>query len=186
MSTFLSHSTDLPPKQQAIRDRCFHPTGTFIEFKKEAVEQSIPDRFEEQVRRYPNRHALKSQGQELTYDQLNGAANLVANRILAQVGSGNQPVALLIEPGASVIAALLGVLKAGKICVPLDPSFPVSRTAYMLDYSQAYLLVTNNRQLSLARELAEGHLPVINMDEVDDRRLPEGDPRVLCPQTATP
>ena len=174
MSTLSSHSTDLPPEQQAIRDRCFHPSGAFIEFNRQAVGGSIPARFEQQVLQYPDRLAVKTAAEEWTYDRLNGAANLVANRILAQVGSGNQPVALLIEPGASVIAAFLGVLKAGKICVPLDPSFPVSRTAYMLDDSQAYLLVTNNRQLSLARELAEGHLPVINMDEVDDRRLPEG------------
>ena len=52
--------SDLPPEQRAIRDRCFHPTGKFIEFKKEEIEQSIPDRFEQQVRRYPDRVAVKT------------------------------------------------------------------------------------------------------------------------------
>ena len=51
MSGLSRHAVDIPPKQQAIRDKCFHSTGTFIEFKKEETEQSIPDRFEEQVRR---------------------------------------------------------------------------------------------------------------------------------------
>ena len=60
MSTLRSHSTGPPPEQQAIRAKCFHPTGTFIEFEKEEIEQSIPDRFEEQVSKYPNRLAVKT------------------------------------------------------------------------------------------------------------------------------
>src|SRR5438105_4573860 len=38
--------TYLPPEQQGIRDKCFHPSGTFVEFPKEEIEQSIPARFE--------------------------------------------------------------------------------------------------------------------------------------------
>ncbi len=93
MTDISIRSTDIPLDQKAIRDRCFHPTGTFIEFKKEAVEQSIPDRFEEQVRGYPNRLALKSQGKELTYAQLNRAANRLAQSILAERGESSEPVA---------------------------------------------------------------------------------------------
>ena len=51
MNTPDRHIAGLPQEQEAIRAKCFHPTGTFIEFKKEEIEQSIPDRFEEQVRR---------------------------------------------------------------------------------------------------------------------------------------
>ena len=40
----------LPPEQQAIRDGCFHPSGTFVEFPIEDVETSIPARFEKIVR----------------------------------------------------------------------------------------------------------------------------------------
>jgi hypothetical protein len=36
----------LPPEQEAIRAKCFYPTGKFGEFPKEEVEQSIPERFE--------------------------------------------------------------------------------------------------------------------------------------------
>jgi hypothetical protein len=38
--------TNLPPEQQAIRAKCFYPTGSFVEFKREEIEQSIPDQFE--------------------------------------------------------------------------------------------------------------------------------------------
>ena len=46
MSDSPKHGFKLPPDQQAIRDQCFHPSGTFVEFPREEVEQSIPERFE--------------------------------------------------------------------------------------------------------------------------------------------
>ena len=159
--------TYLPPEQQAIRDKCFHPSGTFVEFKKEDVEQSIPDRFEEQVAKYPNRVAVKTRNHTLTYDELNRLSNRVARAILAQRENGKAPVALLLEHDASVIAAILGVLKAGKIYVPLNPSYPQARTRYILEDSQAALIMTNSRNLVLARELARNRCQVINVDEID-------------------
>jgi len=75
--------------QQAIRARCFHPSGTFVEFRKEEIEQSIPDRFEKIVRLYSERLAVKTRDHAFTYDDLNKAANRVARAILAQRGEGN-------------------------------------------------------------------------------------------------
>jgi hypothetical protein len=45
----------LPAEQQAIRAKCFHPSGSFVEFAKEESEQSIPRRFEKVARMYPDR-----------------------------------------------------------------------------------------------------------------------------------
>jgi hypothetical protein len=44
-ATLIARS-QLPPEQEAIRAKCFHPTGKFVEFLKEEVEQSIPEQFE--------------------------------------------------------------------------------------------------------------------------------------------
>jgi len=99
-------------------------TNPFVEFRKEEVEQSIPARFERQVDQYPERRAVKAGTHQLTYAELNRAANGIGRAILASRGAGEEPVALLLEHGASLIAAILGVLKAGKIYVPLDPSYP--------------------------------------------------------------
>src|SRR3989337_270563 len=144
-----SGSREPCPSQEAIRARCFHPSGVFVEFKKEEIEQSIPDRFEQQVAKYPNRIAVKTRNHTLTYDALNKGANRVARAILAQRGDGNEPIALLLENDASMIAGILGVLKAGKIYVPLDPSLPSARLAYILEDSQAALVLTNTRIASL-------------------------------------
>ena len=167
MSDLSRHTVDMPLQQKAIHDRCFHPTGIFTEFKEEAVEQSIPNRFEEQVRRYPERIAVKSQGQELTYDQLNRAANRLAQTILTGLGEGLEPVAVLFEHGAQMVVALLGVLKARKFCVPVDASHPTPRISSILENSQASLIVTNSRNLSLANELAKERCKVVNIDEMD-------------------
>jgi non-ribosomal peptide synthetase component F len=70
--------------QQAIRAKCFHPSGAFVKISKDEIEQSIPDRFEKIVARYPDRIAVKTKADALTYAELNQAANRVAHAILDQ------------------------------------------------------------------------------------------------------
>ena len=126
----IMRDTNLLPQQLSILGRCFHPTGTYIEFAWEEVEQPVSTRFENQVRLYPNNLAVKTTRREITYGQLNHDANRLAHAILGQPGIGDGPVALLFEQGIQAISAILGVLKAGRAFVPLDPSFPqFSQTA---------------------------------------------------------
>ena len=119
----LTADLDLPVQQETIRAKCYHPTGLFLDFQKEQIEQSIPALFEQQVAGYPDRVAVKSKTQTLTYDDLNRLSNGVARAILAQLGDGQEPVALLLEQSEAAIAAVLGVVKAGRIYIPLDPSY---------------------------------------------------------------
>jgi len=145
---------------------CIHPGGSFVEFVKGDIEQSIPCRFERMVGLYSKRSAIKTKTQVLTYAELNARANRVARAILDQCGERQEQVALLFEHDAPMIGALLGALKARKIYVPLDPSYPLSRTAYILKDSQARLIVTNNKNLSLAKRLTQDAVSLINMDQV--------------------
>ena len=69
----------LPPEQEAIQGKCFHPSGTFVEFPEGEIELSIPERFEKIVGTFPDRLALKSKNCALIYRQLNEAANRVAS-----------------------------------------------------------------------------------------------------------
>ena len=142
---------DLPQEQKSIRAKCFHPSNTFVEFRKEEIEQSIPERFEQIVQLYPDRLALRTRTHALTYGMLNEAANRLAQAIMKRHAEGQEPIALLFEHDTPMIVAILGVLKAGKICVPLDPLFPRARISYLLEDSQAGILVTNSKNLSLAR-----------------------------------
>src|SRR5215213_1334731 len=146
--------------------RRVHPTSSFIRFEKEETERSIPQRFEKQVGRYPDRLAVRTRSHQLSYAALNKGANRVAQALLAQRGEGTESIALLLEHDASMIAAILGVLKAGKVYVPLDPSYPYARNAYILEDSQAVLIVTNNENRSLAESLGDNEHSLINIDEI--------------------
>ncbi len=143
------------------------PTNPFAQFSRQEIEQSIPDRFEEQAAKHPQRLAVRSRSHAVTYRALNEAANRVAHAILAARGTAQEPIALLLDHDAPMLAALLGVLKAGKIFVPLDPSHPAARNRYILDDSQAGLIVTNSRNLPMAREMAQAVCPLITIDELE-------------------
>src|SRR5215208_3805221 len=156
--------TKLRHPEQVHRGRL---TNAFIRFEKKETEQSIPQRFEQQVSRYPDRLAVKSRNHQLSYAALNKAANRMARALLAQRGEGAESIVLLLGHDASMIAAILGVLKAGKVYVPLDPSFPYARNAYILEDSQAGLIVTNNENRSLAESLSENRHPLIDIDEIE-------------------
>jgi amino acid adenylation domain-containing protein len=170
-------------QQQAIRAKCLHPTGTFSAFAPEAIEQSIPDRFEHMVARHPERPAVKTGNLALTYAGLNQMANRVARAILARCGEGAEPVALLLAQGAPNIAAILGVLKAGKFYVPLDPMYPPARLSYMLEDSQAHLIVTDAQHLPVAEAGGRRKQQVLNLDELQAGLADENLGSTLRPDT---
>lgn len=150
------------------------PVG-FVPFPREEIEQSIPSRFEAQVGLYRDRLALLTSTHAWTYDALNRAANRIAHAILAGAGPGRAPVVLLLDQGAPLIAALLGVLKAGKIVVGLDPAHPPARLAQFVDEVEPAAVVTEGTHRSLARSLAAGGRPVVDVDALPPD-LPETDP----------
>ena len=154
MIHILKNGLDPVPEQQAIRDKCFHPSGAFVEFPIEDVEASIPARFEKIFRQHPDRIAVKTETGVVTYGELNAMANRFAKSLLQCTGSRAGLVALLLEKDVAQVAAMLGVLKAGKFFLILDPSFPKARLIAMLKGSWAKLVVTNQRNASLANEIA--------------------------------
>jgi amino acid adenylation domain-containing protein len=161
--------TSIMPRssQEFTQGRRVSPTNRFLEFKKEAIERSIPDLFEQQVRKEPDRLAVQGKSYALIYDELNRAANRVARAVLAQGAGGEEPIGLLLEHGAPMIVAILGVLKAGKIYLPLDSSYPSPRINFMLDDSQATLIVTDNKNLPLAKEWAQEGRRVLNIGALE-------------------
>jgi amino acid adenylation domain-containing protein len=140
------------------------PTNPFIEFRKEEIEQSITDRFARQVENCPDRIAVKSKNYEWTYRDLDVLGNRIAQSILRLRGDDEERIALLFEHDAPIIAGLLGALKAGKTYVPLDPHNPEGRLTQIIEHSQATALLTNSKNLALARRLTKSDLELINID----------------------
>jgi amino acid adenylation domain-containing protein len=163
--SFPAH-TETPSEQRDIHARCYHSSGAFTEFRDEDLDQSIPDRFEAVVRMHPDRLAIKVESATLTYAELNANANRMARAILAERGSGTEPVALMLEKGAPLFTAMMAVLKAGKFFIPLDPSMPASRIAAGLEDLQTKLLITNRQNSALSKDLAGQITRIVEVESV--------------------
>jgi len=164
----LDDGCGLPPEQAAIISRCYHPSGSFSEFPSEDVEGSIPARFEKMAALYPDRLAIKENRRALTYAEVNRAANRIARAILAKRGTGSEPIALLFEQGAAAIVAILAVLKAGKIYVPLDRNYPPSMIAAMLENARPRLLLGDTASISVINLSDQTDLSVLNIESIDN------------------
>lgn len=140
--------------------------ASFEPFARAELDRSIAERFEQQVRKHPNRQAVSSGAAALTYSELNRAANRVARAILVRRGPDPETIGVLIRPGISAVSAILAILKAGKCYLPLDVSYPPVRLASILHATPVSLLVTSNEDMSQANALVPT-THVLNIDAVD-------------------
>lgn len=96
----------------------------------------------EQAHRTPAAPAVVFEGQTLTYADLDQRANQLAHYLLSWGVVPDTPIALCVERSLEMIVGLLGILKAGAAYLPLDPFYPAERLAFMLQDSQAPILLT--------------------------------------------
>src|SRR5262249_56403374 len=95
-----------------------------------------------QVARTPEAVAVVFEDRRLTYAQLNARANQLAHH-LRRLGVGPEVlVGICAERSLEMVVGLLGILKAGGAYVPLDPDHPAERLAFMLEDTQAPVLLT--------------------------------------------
>ena len=146
-------------------------------------EQTLVTCFEQRVEQYASKLVLQTKEGQLTYAELNHAANRVARAILAACQDRAAPMALLLDIAAPLFAVTLGGLKAGKISVPLSPALPPARLSAILEDAQAGLIVTNTKHLSLARSLAQHGEQLLNIDTLDSRLCTENLGLPLLPDT---
>jgi microcystin synthetase protein McyA len=102
----------------------------------------LHEMFEAQAAETPDAPAVRFEGRELTYAELNHRANQLARRLRRFGVKPDTRVAILMEPSLEMIVALLGVLKAGGAYVPLDPAYPAERLSFLTRDSHALLVVT--------------------------------------------
>lgn len=107
----------------------------------------LPQWFETQVARTPEAVAVIFGDHQLTYRQLNQHANQLAHR-LQRLGIGPEKiVAICMERSLEAMIALFAVLKVGGAYMPIDPSYPKERIAYMLQDSRAAVVLSQARLL---------------------------------------
>ncbi|XXY13216.1 amino acid adenylation domain-containing protein [Sorangium sp. So ce216] len=110
--------------------------------------------FEAQARRTPDATALVSGTTRLSYRELDARANGVAQQLVARGVKPEQVVPVMLERGADLVVALLGVLKSGAAYAPIDPAYPRERVGFVLEDTDAPVVLT---QASLVDHLAEAY-----------------------------
>uniref|UniRef100_UPI0030EDC648 non-ribosomal peptide synthetase n=1 Tax=uncultured Nisaea sp. TaxID=538215 RepID=UPI0030EDC648 len=105
--------------------------------------------FERLAEAHPERAAVRYEGVELGYGELNSRANALARRLLRAGVGRDVRVGVALERSVDLVMSLLAVMKAGGAYVPLDPELPGDRLAFMIGDAAAPVVVTRTGLLDV-------------------------------------
>ena len=124
--------------------------------------QRIHDAVEAQTRRTPDAVAAVFRDEKITYKELNRRADQLSGFL---TGLGVKPqsrVGIYMHRSLDMLVAMLAVLKAGGAYVPLDPSYPADRIQFIVDDSQAAVILTEE---SLSAKIQAGNAKIVALDK---------------------
>lgn len=111
-----------------------------------------------------DRTAVRVEGREITYGELDEITSSIASEIVDRVGPDEKPVAVVASRGLAQILGVLSSLKAGKIYAVLDPENPQPRLARMIGDLAPELTLADKANLKLVRSLAPGADAIVEVD----------------------
>ncbi|XXY54890.1 amino acid adenylation domain-containing protein [Sorangium sp. So ce269] len=108
--------------------------------------------FADQIRQRADQPAVRSAARSLSYAELDAQATRLARSLLSRGAAAGTRVAHFLLRDIDAIVAMLAILKAGAVYVPIDPDYPAARIAYLLGDCGADLVLTRR---DLAARLPE-------------------------------
>ncbi|BCL39535.1 non-ribosomal peptide synthetase [Nostoc sp. MS1] len=132
-------------------------------------DKCIHQLFEEQAAKTPDAVAVVFANEQLTYQQLNSRANVLAQYLRSLGVGADVLVGLCVERSPLMIIGLLAILKAGGAYVPLDSDYPLERLGWMLDDTQVSVLLT---QAPLLEKLPTTVAKLVLIDEIESQLDP--------------
>lgn len=118
--------------------------------------------FEKLAKVYHHKVALKTSKGSWSYEELNREADHVANYLIEKGIRPGDFVGVCTARNERMLIALLGVMKAGAAYVPLDPKFPDERLHYMLERSEAKIVLA---EMALAKRFVN-HSNILLIEDV--------------------
>ncbi|MGE7844071.1 amino acid adenylation domain-containing protein [Lysinibacillus sp. NPDC093712] len=146
--TLPAHCTQLLTEADKVIYQALNQTKAFY-----AKDQTIPEVFYQAVEQFADRIALSFNGGSMTYRQLNERSNQIAHMLRDKGLQKGDKVAIVIERSQETVISLLGVLKAGGIYVPIDPSYPKERCHYLLNDTGASFILIKEEHTQLLNDL---------------------------------
>lgn len=110
--------------------------------------KKINEIFEDICAKYPDNTAIKYRDKSLTYRELNEMADNIAQNLMQQLTQKQRHVIISLDRCEVLVAAILGVLKAGRTYIPIDPNSPKERMEYIANSVDGAVLITD-RQLPI-------------------------------------
>jgi amino acid adenylation domain-containing protein len=106
--------------------------------------ETVVDMIAGQVAAAPGTTALSASETSITYAELWARSGDVATELVRSGVRSEEPVGILLARGTDMVIALLGVLRAGACCLPLDPAQPPDRLGFLLANSCTRVLLTDD------------------------------------------
>ncbi len=148
--------------------RRFNATGS--DFPQD---RTLHQLFEDQVEKVPKQIALRHGDTALTFDELSRRANRIAHALIDKGASPESLVGVCLERNVDLVAAVLGILKAGACYVPLDPNYPARRLAWMTeDADLKQIIITSDLTAGLSGDF-------IILDQADLTTFPDHNPESI-------
>jgi amino acid adenylation domain-containing protein len=144
-------------------------------------DQCIHHLFESQAQQRPQAIALQFQDRSFTYQQLNQGSNQLARYLQRLEVVPEMLVGICLEPGVEAIAAMLAILKAGGVYVPLDPSYPSERLQFMQRDTGMTVVIT---QANWVTALQSAQTKIICLAQAWPTIAQESDENLSIPCTA--
>jgi amino acid adenylation domain-containing protein len=132
--------------EEERRQLIYEFNRTEREYPRHATIQEI---FQQQAERLADKVAISEGGRQLSYGELNRAANRVASYLVDSGVAVEAFVGLCMERSIEMIIATLGVLKAGGAYVPLDPTYPRQRLEFMLEDAKPNVIICQEHLLEV-------------------------------------
>ncbi len=123
---------------------------------------SVVSIFETYARDFPDKVALDFERTQVLYQDLNTRSNQLAHFLISKGVASEQPVALSMHRSFEMIIAVLAIIKAGGVYVPIDPDYPQDRKQYILKDSASKMVLT---QGTCASDFERSKLIVSRVDE---------------------
>ena len=166
----------LPLLDEAERDtilRVWNDTATA------AAPATFPELFAAQVQRTPDAPAIIDGDRTISYAEVDAMANRLAHRLRALGVGPETVVASCLERSPAMVVGLIGILKAGGVYLPLEPSYPSDRLGFMLADAGARVVLTRTPLLERLPETQGVKLVVLEAEQSELARQPDTAPDVI-------
>lgn len=146
-------------KEEKEMISAFSKSGVKIENNRKL----FPDMFKDIVKHYPFKTAVVFNNRELSYSELYQKSKCISQYLVSTGVTTGQIVAVLMERSDEMLAVMVGILLSGAAYLPLDPQFPSERKKFILNDSNASIIITDAKHILTLNDCTA---KVINFNEI--------------------